>query len=314
MIDDSVYLCILLLGNTHIDLSSKSTLKIESILFPEEGNMKKTNLLLAVFALVFLASNAVAEVPQMINYQAVVMDSDGKPLRNQEVTLEFRIYDAAVGGDEKWMESQTDTTDNNGAVDIILGLQTVISHNVFIDPNRWLGIRINADAEIFPRTRLVSDSYAFQALRADTSRYAQNGVPPGVIVMWSGTISSIPSGWALCDGTNGTPDLRDKFIKSIPGTSRNPGSTGGRSTHDHSGTTGEHVLTISEMPSHAHNVVYFTNGGGGGLYPHSGQAWDIYGTAVRATAGAGGNQSHHHPIIPDEGMPPYYELAFIMKL
>lgn len=39
---------------------------------------------------------------------------------------------------------------------------------------------------------------------------ATSTLPSGVIVMWSG--SSIPSGWALCDGTNGTPDLRDRFI------------------------------------------------------------------------------------------------------
>lgn len=50
--------------------------------------------------------------------------------------------------------------------------------------------------------------------------------------MWSGTIASIPSGWALCDGQNGTPDLRDKFIKSV-GASENPGATGGAATHSH---------------------------------------------------------------------------------
>src|SRR5262245_14075787 len=40
----------------------------------------------------------------------------------------------------------------------------------------------------------------------------RNLLPSGVIVMWSGTIATIPSGWFLCDGTNGTPDLRDKFV------------------------------------------------------------------------------------------------------
>lgn len=39
-----------------------------------------------------------------------------------------------------------------------------------------------------------------------------SGVPSGVILMWSGTIASVPSGWAFCDGTNGTPDLRDRFV------------------------------------------------------------------------------------------------------
>lgn len=39
-----------------------------------------------------------------------------------------------------------------------------------------------------------------------------SAVPSGAILMWSGTISNIPSGWVLCDGTNGTPDLRDRFV------------------------------------------------------------------------------------------------------
>jgi hypothetical protein len=37
---------------------------------------------------------------------------------------------------------------------------------------------------------------------------------PGMIVMWSGTAETIPEGWAICDGTNGTPNLIDKFIKA----------------------------------------------------------------------------------------------------
>lgn len=36
--------------------------------------------------------------------------------------------------------------------------------------------------------------------------------PSGVICMWSGATTAIPTGWALCNGSNGTPDLRDKFV------------------------------------------------------------------------------------------------------
>jgi len=56
--------------------------------------------------------------------------------------------------------------------------------------------------------------------------------PSGLIVMWSGLLSAIPSGWLLCDGNNDTPDLRKKFIKgTAPGV--DPGATGGAATHDH---------------------------------------------------------------------------------
>lgn len=57
-------------------------------------------------------------------------------------------------------------------------------------------------------------------------------LPSGLIVMWSGSLSVIPSGWNLCDGTNGTPDLRDRFIAGTSA-SVDPGLTGGASTHTH---------------------------------------------------------------------------------
>jgi hypothetical protein len=56
--------------------------------------------------------------------------------------------------------------------------------------------------------------------------------PVGMIAMWSGLVADIPLAWALCDGQNGTPDLRDKFIKGV-GTAENPGATGGAATHVH---------------------------------------------------------------------------------
>lgn len=56
---------------------------------------------------------------------------------------------------------------------------------------------------------------------------AQNqnsNIPTGGIIMWSGTIASIPAGWALCNGANGTPDLTDKFIVSVASAAENPGT------------------------------------------------------------------------------------------
>lgn len=70
------------------------------------------------------------------------------------------------------------------------------------------------------------------------------GIPSGLICMWSG--SEIPSGWNLCDGTNGTPDLRDRFIVGS-GSEYTIGETGGEK---------EHTLTTDEMPSHSHNLTY----------------------------------------------------------
>lgn len=70
-------------------------------------------------------------------------------------------------------------------------------------------------------------------------------IPHGTIVMWTGSLA--PSGWALCDGANGTPDLRGRFVLSFGQgsglTNRLVNQTGGAETH---------TLTVNEMPSHTH--------------------------------------------------------------
>lgn len=71
---------------------------------------------------------------------------------------------------------------------------------------------------------------------------AGGGMPTGVILMWSGAIVDIPSGWLLCDGTNGTPDLRNKFIVGA-GDTYAVNVAGGEATH---------VLSSAEMPAHTH--------------------------------------------------------------
>jgi microcystin-dependent protein len=88
------------------------------------------------------------------------------------------------------------------------------------------------------------------------TKLRENGfalIPFGTIVMWTG--STAPTGWALCDGTNGTPDLRGRFILSQGQgsglTNRLINQVGGAETH---------VLTTSEMPAHTHTGTTVSNG------------------------------------------------------
>jgi len=82
-------------------------------------------------------------------------------------------------------------------------------------------------------------------------------VPQGVIVMWSGQTSQIPTGWALCDGSNGTPNLIDKFIMGA--SSSNETTTGGANSR---------TLSTANLPSHTHSFSGTTNTTGN--HNHSG--------------------------------------------
>lgn len=63
---------------------------------------------------------------------------------------------------------------------------------------------------------------------------------PGMIMLWYGSVETIPSGWHLCDGTMGTPDLRDKFVPGAGG-SYSPGDSGGSDSHTHDFTGDGHA-------------------------------------------------------------------------
>lgn len=128
-----------------------------------------------------------------------------------------------------------------------------------------------------------------------------SGVPSGVILMWSGSIATIPSGWNICDGNNGTPDLRDKFVvgakQDDSGTAKTnlTGSltqSGGSITHNHGITD----------PGHFHVYAGVTGAGPG----------------IDAVADAA--PSDHVSTMPtgitinNQSAPqPYYALAYIMK-
>ena len=140
-----------------------------------------------------------ADIPHLINYQGKLTDTAGKPVRDGTYSVTFRIYDAESAGNLLWEETQSVSV-SKGIFSIMLGGVTAL--NLAFDKPYWLEIKVDNEV-MSPRQRMAAAPYAFTA---------EYGVPRGVIVMWSGSIADIPQGWALCDGTNGTPDLRDRFV------------------------------------------------------------------------------------------------------
>ncbi len=140
-------------------------------------------------------------------------------------------------------------------------------------------------------------------------------IPPGVIVMWSGSIASIPSGWTLCDGTNGAPNLTDRFVihaDADSGGANNVGDTGGSSSHTHQTPDHNHQwLTNSGKRSYnsSGGTNGFTLGSGGGTY------------VIDIIKGSGAIVSSHYTsktggadTTSSSNIPKFYALAYIMKL
>ena len=141
--------------------------------------------------------------------------------------------------------------------------------------------------------------------------------PIGGIIMWSGSIASIPTNWALCNGSNGTPDLRDRFIVGA-GTSYNPGNIGGTSAVTPTGTISDTSLTIAQIPSHTHtssNVCNQEAAGYGLNYATSFRDRVLVTGAGNSTGSAGSGSSHTHTFAgtSQTNLPPYYALAYIMR-
>jgi hypothetical protein len=106
-------------------------------------------------------------------------------------------------------------------------------------------------------------------------------IPAGLISLWSGSVASIPDGWVICDGNNNTPDLRNNFVVGA-GDTYDPEDTGGATTHDHTGITGEPSATTQTGAKAGSELIF-------------------------------PDRDHTHTISSDSNLPPYYALAYIMK-
>ncbi|MEO0127982.1 MAG: tail fiber domain-containing protein [candidate division WOR-3 bacterium] len=116
--------------------------------------------------------NQVRLSPRLINYQGYLTDTLGIPITNPSLAMTFSIYDAQSAGNLKWTENQTVSV-SKGIFNVILGINTPIPDSVFNSTERWLELIIDG-APLTPRTRLVSQPYAYTATYSDTALYAKN--------------------------------------------------------------------------------------------------------------------------------------------
>jgi len=118
-----------------------------------------------VVALVVCTASLVAAFPQVLNYQGILRDAGGVAVADGTHSVKFQFYDASTNGNILWTETQTITT-KAGLFNVLLGSITPVPETVF-DNDAWLGITVETDPEMTPRTQIGSVGYAYHALNSD---------------------------------------------------------------------------------------------------------------------------------------------------
>lgn len=196
---------------------------------------------------------------------------------------------------------------------------------------------------------LAAGQIHLAALNQDVLDYIiLNGVPIGSCIPFHKDVVDIPSNYRLCDGSNGTPDLRDRFVLCA-GPNNAVDSFGGTTSHSHAvtidaggahthtGSTGGTSLTTNQLPSHFHGngvvdaVDKLFNHGGIAASPTMGDSIDgnaASGTREGKTTAVGDGDPHSHTVTIDSGgshahtgstasvghIPPFFAKIYIMRI
>ncbi|MDR0620051.1 MAG: hypothetical protein LBG17_09155 [Bacteroidales bacterium] len=173
-------------------------------------------------------------------------------------------------------------------------------------------LRISADGKIVLEKDLQANGSITASgnitVSANNSFIGYGTIPVGGIIMWSGSISSIPGGWALCDGANGTPNLKGRFVVGYDGSKTDyntTGKTGGAETV---------TLNTNQIPSHSHKI-------GEGWYNNASNNSSAGKLVSYQKYSSMGNNKHEENMFSwaegggqaHENRPPYYVLAYIMR-
>ncbi len=302
----------------------------------------KTKLYIVILFFLLSTNSLFSDVPNEIEYQGRLREF-GMPV-NGTRNMRFNIYSTPTEGIPVWSSGDITVNVSTGVFSCVLSPEVD-----WRNANYWLETIV--ENKVFtPRQKITSQVYSFHsrtsedisklagniyfsigtstvAIISNTGDFNVQGkikesgydlLPRGAIIMWAGPINSIPAGWALCDGTNGTPDLRDRFIVGAGG-SYSVGSTGGANTVSLSvSQLPPHSHTISSDGGHSHNFYYTT----GFVADDGTPPYAVFGIGSGSVATTTSVSNHSHggstgttgSAAPIENRPPYYALAFIMKL
>lgn len=217
----------------------------------------------------------VADVPQTINYQGQLTDSDGNPV-DATVGMVIRIYDSAIDGNILWMESQPAVTVTGGLFSVLLGSVNPIADSIFAGSDRWLGITVGIapinEPEIRPRTKLASVPYATHVGTLDS---ASGGAISGDVriggklILETNDKQPIPA-TEILSNTGLLAIGREVNFSFDPNIKVGIGTTSPRSILE-IGTGGTH--TLNSFPTPGATLEYGTQGIGFNLVRRPGGIW-----------------------------------------
>jgi hypothetical protein len=178
-------------------------------------------------------------------------------------------------------------------------IEVVIAYSVTFEDSEF----VNTTGDTMTGKLTIEDDLDVTGTVTAGAFVGDGAVPRGLISLWYGSVSSIPTGYFLCDGTNGTPDLRNSFVRGA-GSSYNPGDKGGSNTSAlstanlpaHTHTDGNYAGSTSNNGAHNHTI------NGGGAHGHTNVAAGNHNHTINAGGAhghngvTGNNGAHNHTI------------------
>jgi hypothetical protein len=250
-------------------------------------------------------------------------------VRNTSATYTCTLYASTVSGNTTAAGSGITVPVSTSMIVRCDGVNIVDQTN-YISGALGVGGNFSVAGTATGVTPASGDSSTKFATTAFVNSVVAGGFPAGGIIMWNGSVGSIPSGWYLCNGSNGTPDLRDRFVVGA-GSTYAVNATGGSAnailvSHDH---------TFSSNTNNAGNHRHGLNGNtGGSTAVLGGQTSKVGGLSASPTnqsyvTSYGGTNimeeagDHNHSFSgttssngssgTNANLPPYYALCYIMK-
>lgn len=234
--------------------------------------MRRFTMLLGLGIFLILGSTALADIPQLINFQGVLRDTAGNPVADSNYSVTFKIHNAPTLGNELWTETQTVTT-ANGLFSVLLGSVTPVPDSIFKDTSRFLGIAVTPDPEMTPRQKLVSVSHAFRAGNArDLYHQIMDVMPNSTIKFYviPRYANSKVTLYLYGDGFAGAALAHTHTGMNSHGHAFSLTTSVQSADHSHSGTTAavnlthQHGALTTIFGDHRHNFAF--QGSGGGVY------------------------------------------------